>query len=378
MMRWIVGSSLRFQRLVLAVAIALIAVGFVQLRSASVEALPEFGPVKVQVQVEALGLSAEEVENLITNPIENEFFNGIPWLAKLESTTIPGLASLEMTFEPGTDPIRARQVVQERLTMAPALPQASSKPPLVVQPLSSTGRLMMVGLSSNELSLIDMSLLSRWTIVPRLLSVPGVANVAIWGFRDKQLQVQVEPTKLMRNGVTLDQVLRTSANALWVSPLTFVEASTPGLGGFIDTANQRIEIQHNQPIKTAEDLAKVTIQGAENRGLVLGDVAQIVEDHQILIGDALVKDTPSLMLVVERFPGAKVSRPRWTTCAPACRVWRSTPRCTGRPASSTRCGRTWPRRCCWDSCCCWSSSVHSCSTGGPPWSASSRSPPPWR
>jgi Cu/Ag efflux pump CusA len=307
MLRGIVGSSQKYRRLVLAIAIALIAVGFYQLRGAFVETLPEFGPVRVDVQVEALGLSAEEVENLITNPMENEFFNGIPWLAKLESHTIPGLSSMEMTFEPGTDPIRARQVVQERLTMAPALPAASSRPPLVVQPLSSTGRLMMIGLSSTDLSLIDMSLMSRWTIVPRLLSVPGVANVGIWGFRDRQLQVQVDPARLMRNSVTLDQVLRTSANALWVSPLTFVEASTPGLGGFIDTTNQRIEIQHNQPIKTAADLAKVTIEGTEGRGLRLGDVAQIVEDHQILIGDAIVKDSPSLMLVVERFPGTKVS-----------------------------------------------------------------------
>jgi Cu/Ag efflux pump CusA len=307
MMRWIVGSSLKYQHLVLAVAVALMAFGFVQIRNSSVEALPDFSPVRVDVQVEALGLSAEEVENLITNPMENEFFNGIPWLAKLESRTIPGLSSMEMTFEPGTDPIRARQVVQERLTMTPALPAASSKPPLVVQPLSTTGRLMMIGLSSKDQSLIDMSLLSRWTIVPRLLSVPGVANVSIWGFRDRQLQVQVDPTKLKTEGVSLDQVLRTSANALWVSPLTFVEASTPGLGGFIDTANQRIEIQHNQPIKTAQDLAKVTVEGAEQRGVVLGDVAQIVEDHQLLIGDALVEDTPSLMLVVERFPGTSVS-----------------------------------------------------------------------
>ena len=307
MMRWIVGSSQKFRRLVLAVAVALIAVGFVQLRRSPVEALPEFGPVRVDVQVEALGLSAEEVENLITNPMENEFFNGIPWLAKLESHTMPGLSSMEMTFEPGTDPVRARQVVQERLTMAPALPAASSRPPLVVQPLSSTGRLMMIGLSSTQKSLIDMSLMSRWTIVPRLLSVPGVANVGVWGFRDRQLQVQVDPSKLMQHGVTLEAVLHTTANALWVSPLTFVEASTPGLGGFIDTANQRIEIQHNQPIKTAADLSKVVVEGSEKQGLRLGDVAQIVEDHQIMIGDAVVQDAPSLMLVVERFPGTKVT-----------------------------------------------------------------------
>jgi Cu/Ag efflux pump CusA len=307
MLRWIVGSSQKYRRLVLAIAVGLMAFGFVVLRDTSVEALPEFGPVRVDVQVEALGLSAEEVENLLTNPIENEFFNGIPWLAKLESRTIPGLTSMEMTFEPGTDPIRARQVVQERLTMTPALPQVASRPPLVIQPLSSTGRLMMIGLSSNDKSLIDMSLLSRWTVVPRLLSVPGVANVGIWGFRDRQLQVQVDPSRLMAGGVTLDQVLRTSANALWVSPLTFVEASTPGLGGYIDTSNQRIEVQHNQPIKTAAELGKVTIEGAEDRQLHLADVANIVEDNQLLIGDAVVHDAPSLMLVVERFPGTSVS-----------------------------------------------------------------------
>jgi Cu/Ag efflux pump CusA len=306
-MRWIVGSSQKYRRLVLGVALALMVFGFIQLRNTAVEALPEFGPVRVDVQVEALGLSAEEVENLITNPIENEFFNGIPWLAKLESRTIPGLSSMEMTFEPGTDPIQARQVVQERLTMTPQLPQASSKPPLVVQPLSSTGRLMMISLTGKGTSLIDMSLLSRWTIVPRLLSVPGVANVGIWGFRDRQLQVQVDPSRLMKNGVTLDQVLRTSGNALWVSPLTFIEASTPGLGGFVDTANQRIEIQHNQPIKSAQELGKVTIQGAEDRQLHLADVATITEDHQLLIGDAVVGDDPGLLLVVERFPGTKVT-----------------------------------------------------------------------
>jgi Cu/Ag efflux pump CusA len=87
-----------------------------------------------------------------------------------------------------------------------------------------------------------------------------------------------------------------------------VEASTPGTGGFVDTPNQRIEVQHNQPIRTAQDLAKVTVEGAEHKSLLLGDVARIVEDHQLLIGDGAVDDAPSLMLVVERFPGASVSK----------------------------------------------------------------------
>ncbi|HEY6594295.1 MAG TPA: efflux RND transporter permease subunit [Asanoa sp.] len=308
MTRWIVGSSLRYGRLVLALAVAVLAVGLVQLRSSTMETLPEFTPTRVEVQTESLGMSAEEVEQLITSPMENEFFNGIPWLAGLESRSIPGLSSIEMTFQPGTDMIKARQVVQERLTMVPALPAAASRPPMVIQPLSSTSRVMMIGLSSKDVSLIDMSVLARWTIGPRLMGIPGVANVAVWGFRDRQLQVQVDPVRLTARGVVLDQVLRTAANALWVSPLTFVEASTPGTGGFVDTANQRIEVQHNQPIRTAQDLAKVTVEGAENKSLLLGDVARIVEDHQPLIGDGAVQDAPSLMLVVERFPGASVSK----------------------------------------------------------------------
>jgi multidrug efflux pump subunit AcrB len=112
------------------------------------------------------------------------------------------LSSIEMTFAPGTDMIRARQVVQERLTMVPALPAAASRPPMVIQPLSSTSRVMMIGLSAKDVSLIDMSVLARLTIGPRLMGVPGVANVAVWGFRDRQVQVQVDPVKLAAKGVT--------------------------------------------------------------------------------------------------------------------------------------------------------------------------------
>jgi CzcA family heavy metal efflux pump len=305
MIRWIVGSSLKARLPVIAIAAAMVAVGIGRLGDISVEALPEFAPTRVEIQTEAIGLSAEEVENLITNPMEQEFFNGMPWLDKIRSNSIPGLSSVELIFEPGTDPMRARQVVQERLTMVPALPEVS-KPPFVIQHVSSTSRLMMIGLSSKQLSLIDMSVLARWTISPRLLAVPGVANVAIWGLRDRQLQVLVDPERLRSNQVSLDQVISTTGNALWASRLTFLEASTPGTGGFVDTANQRIEIQHTSPIKTAKDLAQVAVEGANRKPLRLGDVAEVVEDHQPLVGDALIKDAPSLLLVVERFPGTSV------------------------------------------------------------------------
>ncbi|MGQ0656969.1 MAG: efflux RND transporter permease subunit [Chromatiales bacterium] len=307
MMRWILGSSVQFRLLVIAFAVALMAIGIVRLRDTPVEVFPDFGPVRVELQTEALGLSPEEVENLITNPMEQEFFNGMPWLHKIRSYSLPGLSSIEMIFEPGTDPIRARQVVQERLTMTPALPQVS-KPPYVIQPVATTGRLMIIGLSSKEISLIDLSVLARWKIRQRLLSVPGVANVAIWGYRDRQLQVLVDPNRLRSNGLQVDDVIRTAGNAMWSSPLTYVEASTPGTGGFIDTPNQRIGIEHIQPIKTATELALVTIEGEDNGSLTLGQVADIVENHQPLIGDAIFEDRPGVLLVVERFPGTSVSK----------------------------------------------------------------------
>jgi Cu/Ag efflux pump CusA len=299
-MRWIVGVSLKFGVLMVALAAGVIFVGVTQLRSMPVDVLPEFTPPYVEVQTEALGLSAEEVEQLITVPLEQDLLNGVPWLAEIRSESLPGLSSVVMTFDRGTDPLRARQVVGERLTQAFALPHVS-RPPTMLQPISASSRVMMVGLSSTDLPLIDLSVLARWTIAPRLMGVPGVANVSIWGQRDRQLQVQVDPERLRDQDITLLQVLETTGNAMWVSSLSFVEASTPGTGGFIETNYQRLGIRHVFPISSPEGLAQVPVEGVPS--LSLGDVANVVEDHQPLIGDA-VTNGPSLILVVEKSPSA--------------------------------------------------------------------------
>ncbi len=300
MIRSIIRSSLNLRFLVVIIAAALFVFGVAQIRAMPVDVLPEFSPPYVEIQTEALGLSAPEVEQLVTLGLEQDLLNGVPWLDTIYSESAPGLSTVTLVFEPGTDLIRARQMVSERLAQAFALPHVS-KPPNMIQPLSSSSRFMIVGLSSKNLSLIQMSVLARWTIVPRLMGVPGVANVAIWGQRDRQLQVQVDPQRLQANNISLLQVLETTGNALWVSSLSFVEASTPGTGGFIDTANQRLGIRHILPIVSADGLAQVPI---EDSGLRLGDIANVVEDHQPLIGDALNKDGSSLLLVVEKFPGA--------------------------------------------------------------------------
>jgi Cu/Ag efflux pump CusA len=279
--------------------------GIAQLRDAPVDTLPEFTPPYVEIQTEALGLSAEEVEQLITVPMEADLLNGVEGIDVLRSESLPGLSSITLVFEDGFDLYTGRQLVQERLTQmgAAALPNIS-KPPVMLQPYSSSSRLLMFSLASDEVTPIEKSVIARWTLQPRLLGVSGVANVAIWGFRDRQLQVQVDPRRLRNREVTLRQVVETTGNAQISTPLTFLEGATPGTGGFIETPQQRLGVRHVfDKLTNPRELSKVPIEGTAAR-LRLGDVANVVVDHQPLIGDAVVNDGDGLMLVIEKFPGA--------------------------------------------------------------------------
>jgi len=295
--------ALRFRLLVLAAAVAVLAVGVIQLRDATVDTLPEYVPPYAEIQTEALGLSAEEVEQLITVPMEADLLNGVEGIDVIRSESVPGLSSIVLVFEPGSDLYERRQLVQERLTQAHALPHVS-KPPELLQPLSASSRVLMVGLSSADLSLIEQSVISRWVIRPHLMGVPGVANVSIWGMRDQQLQVQVDPEQLRAMDVSLSQVVSTAGNAQVVSPLTFLEASTPGTGGFIESPQQRLQVRHLiEKMADPGALGKVPVEGTQGR-LRLSDVSNVTVDHQPLIGDAVVNGGEGLLLVVEKFPGA--------------------------------------------------------------------------
>jgi Cu/Ag efflux pump CusA len=306
MARFLAGV-MKFRLLILAAAIGILAVGIVQLRGTSLEVLPEFSPPYAEIQTEALGLSAEEVEQLITVPLEQDLLNGVEGVDVIRSESLPGLSSIVMVFEPGTDIYRGRQLIEERLSQAHggALPQVS-KPSTLLQPLSSTNRVVMIGMSTTELTPIEQSVIARWTVRPRLMGVSGVANVSIWGLRDQQLQVQVDPQVLQDRNVTLNQVISTAGNAQVVSQLSFLEASTPGTGGFIETPQQRLQVRHLlEKLTNPAEVAKVPVEGAGN--LTLGDVAQIKVDHQPLIGDAVVNGGPGLIMVVEKFPGANTA-----------------------------------------------------------------------
>lgn len=304
MLQWIVSSSLRLRTVMVALAAVLLFGGIWRLQSLPIDTVPEFSRLSLEVHTEALGLSTSEVESLITVPLEADLLNGVPWLESIESESITSLSSIEMFFAPGTDMIQARQMVQERLTQAHALPQVSS-PPTLLQPVSSASRVMNIGLSSKTVSLIEMSVQARWNIVPRLVGVPGVANVSVWGHRDRQVQVQVDPARMQAKGVKLDQIIKTAGESVWASPLTYLNSSTPGAGGFIDTPNQRLGVRHISPTTTPETFAKVPVFGTS---LALNEVATVVEANQPLIGDALLKEGTGLMLVVEKFPGANTTQ----------------------------------------------------------------------
>src|SRR6266700_6136606 len=223
----------------------------------------------------------------------------------MRSKSVPGLSAITLIFQPSTDIMRARQLVQERLAGEIRALASWEGKPWMLPPLSATGRVMQIGLSSKAYSLTDLSMIAYWTIRWRLMAVPGVANVVMWGDRFKQLQVQVDPAKLRAYHVSLDEVQEVTSEALDYGLLKYTDAAKTRVGGFIDTPGQRLEVQHILPVIGPEDLAKVPINDrkkSDGSPLTLGDVGRVVWDHQPLIGDAVIDNHPGLLIVVEKFP----------------------------------------------------------------------------
>jgi CzcA family heavy metal efflux pump len=330
MMRRIVEGSLNFRFLVVAAAVALMVLGIATAQRTPLDVFPEFAPPQVEIQTECLGLSTADVESLVTVPLE-QALNGVQQLDTLRSTSVPQLSSIKLIFKPDTDLLQARQLVQERLdTVSHSLPSWAASP-VMLAPLAATARVLKVGMwSDNNTSIEDMSLLAFWTLRPRLLQVAGVANVAIWNERQPSMQVQVDPAKMAAHNVTLEQVMTTTADSLDSGLLKFSNGAVVGSGGFVETSNQRLGIQHKLAITKPEDLAQVGLEnsaaapapapgaagppaegapGAPAAGgapaaaaLRLGDVATVVQDHQPIIGDAVINGGTGLLLVVEKLP----------------------------------------------------------------------------
>src|SRR5512134_102721 len=305
-MRWIVATSLRYRYLVVFLALAVFAFGIARLRDSSVDVFPEFAPPKVEIQTLSQGLSAAAVEELVTVPIEQALY-GVPGLDVMRSRSVPDLSDIVLIFKPGTDLILARQLVQERVaSVTPQLPTWAA-PPVMIQPLSSTSRAMKIGITSDQYDLMDLSMVAYWKIRARLLDVPGVANVPIWGERIKMPQVQVIPKKMLEYDVTLDEVMGVTSSALDVSLLMYSEGSFIGTGGFLDTPNQRLGIRPVLPAITPETLGEVPINDRtkpDGSPLLIKDVADVVWGTWPLFGDAVINEGPGLMPIVEKLPWA--------------------------------------------------------------------------
>lgn len=304
MMRWIVGSSLKHRFIVVAAAVLLTLFGVLQMRESPMDVFPEFAPPRVEIQTICIGLSPEEVEQLVTVPLE-QALNGLPELKTMRSKSVPSLSSVLLYFNRGIDEIQIRQLVQERLSGVLSTLPTWASPPYIMPPLSSTARVMKIGITSNKHSMIDLSMIAYWKIRARLLRVPGVANVAIWGERIRMPQVQVDPERMKANGVSLEDAMETTADALDAGILKFSNGAVIGTGGWIETPNQRLGVRHIQPIQRPEDLVNIPIEDkkkADGTPLVLGDVAKMQEGTWPLMGDAVINDGPGLMLIVGKFP----------------------------------------------------------------------------
>ncbi len=292
MLSSLISTSVRLRVVVLALCAVLMVVGLRSVRKAPLDVFPEFAPALVEIQTEAPGLSAEEVESLVTMPLENAL-NGVPSVKTVRSKSVLGLSQVVLILEDGAEPGRVRQMVQERVAAeTPKLPIVA-RPPVILQPLSSTSRVMKIGVSSKTLSQRDLTVLALWTIRPKLMSVPGVANVAIWGQRDKQFQVLVDPDDLRAHNITLDAITKATA-----------DAAALDAGGVVDTGNQRIAIKHLSPIREPSDLARTVVDFKGGAPVRIGDIAEVRIGSPPPIGDAIINDGPGLLLIVEKQPQA--------------------------------------------------------------------------
>jgi len=247
MVRWLITFSLRFPPVILLLAMALVVAGGVALRNAEWDVFPEFAPPQIVIQTEAPGLSAEEVEELVAIPIES-VLNGVSRLTTLRSSSVPGLSVVTAIFEEKTRIIEARQLVSERLVeVRSALPEAVAMPRMM--PLtSSTSRLLMVGMTSETATPMQLRTLAEWTFRRRLQAVPGIAHVEIFGGEVKQYQVLVAPERLREYNVSLSEVLAAARSATGF-----------GGAGFIETANQRLPIRQRTRLESPADLAAVPV-----------------------------------------------------------------------------------------------------------------------
>jgi CzcA family heavy metal efflux pump len=305
MLSALVRLSLNHARLVaLAACILLIAGGFTLTR-ANYDVFPDFVPAQAEVQTEAPGLSADQVEQLVTRPVE-QTINGAAGVQSVRSESIQGLSLVKVTFREGAEPYRARQIVAEALTEAAASLPAGVGPPKVSPLTSSTMDLLKVGFTSEKLDPQALRDFVQWQLRPRLMAVPGVARATIYGGSVRRIEVRVNPEALAARNLSLDDVLKATQTSTALSG-----------GGFIDTSEQRILVEPRAQAAGVADIAATplapaaTPNGAPSAIVHIGDVAEVVEAPAPDFGDAVIMSQPGVLISLSSQYGAntlKVTR----------------------------------------------------------------------
>jgi CzcA family heavy metal efflux pump len=282
----IVRFSLRFRGVVLALAMVVMAYGGYQLSRAGLDIFPEFSPKLVEIQTESPGLSAEQVEILVTRPIE-QALAGIIDLDFIRSESIQGLSIITAIFKEHTDVYRNRQLVSERLAgVVRHLPEGV-EPPVPAPLASSSATILTIGLKSDEHDMMTLRDLVDWTIVPRLLSVPGVADVNVFGGDVRQLQIQLLPEEMHRHGIGVNDVVAAASQA------TGIRGS-----GFVENDTQRINLQvSGQPVQP-DELGSVVLKYTQGRFITLGDVTRIEMAPAPPIGAAAIMGEPAIVMMI--------------------------------------------------------------------------------
>src|SRR6266404_190762 len=292
MLRALVHFSLRFRGVVVALACILLGYGIYVAKNAKLDVFPNFVQPQVVIQTEAPGLSPEQVELLVTVPIETTV-NGLGDMESLRSESIEGLSIITAVFKEGTDVFRARQMLGEKLAETAGTLPASVKTPRMTPLTSSTMDLLKIGLVSDKLTPMELRTFADWTLKPRLLSVPGVAKCSTFGGEVLQLQIQVLPERLLAYGLALSDVLAAAR----------VSTGVKG-AGFIETSNQRITIQTEGQALTAEILGEVVVNRTNQFSVRLKDVANVVEGAELKFGDTVVQGRWGVLMTMSSQFGA--------------------------------------------------------------------------
>jgi len=286
MLSTLVRFSIRFYGVVIALALILLCYGSYRFSNAGLDIFPEFSPKQVLIQTEAPGLSAEQVEILVTQAIETSI-SGLIGMKSIRSESIQGLSIVTAIFAEDSDIYRNRQLVSERLNSISSKLPEGVEAPIPVPLSSSSATVLTIGLSSKSKSLLDLRSLVDWTLVPRLLAVPGVADVNIFGGETQQLQIQIDPIQLHRFNLAVEDIVHAAKQAGKIQG-----------GGFIENDNQRFTIQISGQPTNPEQFKKIIVSRQKGINITLGDVSHITYAAEPPIGAAQIKGQQGIVMMV--------------------------------------------------------------------------------